>query len=174
MCSELQFRSSGKNVQGVLRFNHGPEWKGRMAYRTPRTYTARLVEDGPFNAWRTQMIYKESPPGTTAKLEKESEEILDRWASKESSFRKLARDLWAWLNTHTRLASLRALLAPEVTEPPTDFRSVCPRTGKVRDGDLKYAGSCGGWQCTHHTCTGASCTHCGGTGRCPEKSAAKK
>jgi hypothetical protein len=117
---------------------------------------------------------KESPPGTTAKLEKESEAILDRWAPKEGPFRKLARDLWAWLNTHTRLASLRALLAPEVTEPPTDFRSVCPRTGKVRDGDLKYAGSCGGWQCTHHTCTGASCSHCGGTGRCPEKVAEKK
>jgi len=51
---------------------------------------------------------------------------------------------------------------------------VLGRTGTIRDGDLKYAGSCGGWQCTHHTCTGASCSHCGGTGRCPEKAAVKK
>jgi hypothetical protein len=116
------------------------------------------------------MIYKESPPGTTAKLEKESEEILDRWASKESPvhIRKLVRDLWVWLNTHTYGKSKGP------TEPPTDIRSVCPRTGNIRDGDLKYAGSCGGYQCTHHTCTGASCTHCGGTGRCPEKAAGKK
>jgi hypothetical protein len=111
---------------------------------------------------------KESPPGTTAKLEKESEKILDRWASKEGSFRKLTRDLWVWLNTHTHGKS-------EVpTEPPTDIRSECPRTGNIRDGDLKYAGTCGGYQCTHHTCAGASCSHCGGTGRCPEKAAGKK
>jgi len=111
---------------------------------------------------------KESPPGTTAKLEKESEEILDRWASKESPLCTLAGDLINWFKKHTHGKS------EGPTEPPTALRSECPRTGNIRDGDLKYAGSCGGYQCTHHTCTGASCTHCGGTGRCPEKAAGKK
>ena len=74
------------------------------------------------------------------------------------------RDLWAWLIGKT----------PGRPTSPTDFRSVCPRTGKIRDGDLKYAGTCGGYQCTHHTCAGASCSHCGGTGRCPEKAVGKK
>ena len=160
---------------------------------------------------------KESPPGTTAKLEKESEKILDRWASKESSFRKLTRDLWVWLNTHTHgkemmkkerkssfiqgglsdrtAAEIRDKINLTYTYPtnhlpdPTidalsletcflaakDLERVeCPRTGNIRDGDLKYAGTCGGYQCTHHTCAGASCSHCGGTGRCPEKAAGKK
>ena len=121
--------------------------------------------------------------------------------AEESPLRKLARDLWVWLNTHTHGKSEGPTSPPEVivvgsgppkrsaaeillhpaephftpvTEPSIDLRSVCPRTGNIRDGDLKYAGSCGGYQCAHHTCTGASCSHCGGTGRCPEKAAGKK
>jgi len=104
-----------------------------------------------------------------ARVSKETEEILKGWPSEQKyQLIGLLRDLWAWLTGHTNVTP------GGPTEPPTDLRSVCPRTGKVRDGDLKYAGSCGGWQCTHHTCTGASCSHCGGTGRCPEKVAEKK
>ena len=42
---------------------------------------------------------------------------------------RLIKDLWNWLNGYV-------YGTPAEPTSPTDFRSVCPRTGKIRDGDL--------------------------------------
>ena len=50
-----------------------------------------------------------------------------------------------WVDTHTNVTPAGPI------EPPQEKDT-----------------SCGGYNCTNHTCMGASCAHCKGTGRCPE------
>jgi len=78
---------------------------------------------------------KESPPGTTAKLEKETEKILKGWPSEQKSrLVGLLKDLWVWFNTHTNGPSGESTKPPAVrsdsapTKRQLEYREVLETT----------------------------------------------